>query len=69
MKSVIQFGVSFFALALAVTAHSTTITYSATDISGSTWEYNYTISNTTQPGNIGEFMAFLTDSLLQKHLT
>ncbi len=41
-------------------ATATVVDFSVTEVSGSTWQYNYTISNTTQPGNIGEFTVFFT---------
>jgi len=48
------------AVILAPAARATTITYAATDVSGSTWQYDYSITNNTQPANIGEFTIFFT---------
>jgi hypothetical protein len=56
---------ALFLLALAsslllVPAANAQVTYTATDISGSTWEYNYTITNDIAGGttNLSEFTAF-----------
>jgi hypothetical protein len=39
--------------------HAQTISYTATDVSGSTWDYNYTITNNTK-STIDEFTIFAT---------
>lgn len=57
--------VLFTALSAAIviaagTAQATTITYSATDVSGSTWQYDYIISNNTPADPIHEFTIFFT---------
>jgi hypothetical protein len=36
------------------------ITYTTTDVSGNTWDYNYTITNNTPINPIGEFTVFYT---------
>jgi hypothetical protein len=46
-----------------VTIASAQVTYTATDVSGSTWEYNYTITNNTPINPIGEFTIFYTIGL------
>jgi hypothetical protein len=36
------------------------INYTVTEVSGSTWQYDYTITNTFTPANVGEFTVFFT---------
>ena len=60
MRLLPQVTLSLIALALLPTAKASIITYSVADVSGSTWQYNYSITNNTQPANIGEFTVFFT---------
>lgn len=41
-------------------AHASTITYTATDVGGSTWQYDYSLTNNSEPSDIGEFTTFFT---------
>ncbi len=43
-----------------VPAANAQVTYTATDISGSTWQYDYTVSNTVLSSNLTEFTTFFT---------
>jgi len=36
------------------------VSYTATDLNGSTWQYDYTITNSFVPTNVGEFTVFFT---------
>jgi hypothetical protein len=45
---------------LALPAANAQVTYTATDISGSTWEYDYTVSNTVLSSSLTEFTTFFT---------
>jgi hypothetical protein len=45
-------------IAAPLIASATVVDFSLSDVSGNTWQYNYSIINTTQPGNIGEFTVF-----------
>jgi hypothetical protein len=45
---------------LALHAANAQVTYTATDISGSTWEYDYTVSNSVLSSNLTEFTTFFT---------
>jgi hypothetical protein len=36
------------------------VSYTATDLNGSTWQYDYTITNSLVPTNVGEFTIFFT---------
>jgi hypothetical protein len=47
-------------LAFGPATYASTIAYTATDISGNTWQYDYSITNNTLPSNIGEFTTFFT---------
>ena len=47
-------------IAAPIVANASTINYSAVDVSGTTWQYNYSITNSTQPSNIGEFTILFT---------
>jgi hypothetical protein len=46
-------------LVAIVPAANAQVSYTATDISGSTWEYNYTVTNNLS-ANLGEFTTFFT---------
>lgn len=50
------------AVTLGSAAHSQ-VAYTATDISGNTWQYNYTLTNGLVPGNIGELTVFFSVGL------
>jgi hypothetical protein len=60
MKTTFRVALLLATIALVPTTHATTVTYAPTDISGSTWQYHYSITNNTQPSNIGEFTVFFT---------
>jgi hypothetical protein len=58
MKAVSLFGmVAVFTMTLLTNVHAQVISYTATDVSGSTWDYNYTIANNTT-STINEFTVF-----------
>jgi hypothetical protein len=60
MKTVSLVGVvTALVLSLPAGVHAQTISYTATDVSGSTWDYNYTITNNTT-STINEFTIFAT---------
>jgi hypothetical protein len=50
------------AVTLGSAAHSQ-VAYTATDISGNTWQYSYTLTNGLVPGNIGELTVFFSVGL------
>jgi hypothetical protein len=43
---------------VATGAEATTITYDVAQISGSTWQYDYSLNSNSQPAAIGEFTVF-----------
>jgi len=45
---------------LALPSANAQVTYTATDISGSTWEYDYTVSNSVLSSSLTEFTTFFT---------
>jgi len=58
MKTVCLVGaVTALVLSLPSGIHAQTISYTATDVSGSTWDYNYTVTNNTA-STINEFTIF-----------
>jgi hypothetical protein len=57
MKRLTFLGPILVALALGAAAHAQ-VTYTATDVSGSTWQYNYTFTNNLASGNIGEVTVY-----------
>jgi len=59
MNRLIKTAMLMASLSFATLA-SAQVSYTVTDVSGSTWEYNYSILNSTAVTSIGEFTVFYT---------
>jgi len=57
MKRLAWLGAMLGAMTVSAAARSQ-VTYTATDLSGSTWQYNYTFTNSLTSGNIGEVTVY-----------
>jgi hypothetical protein len=58
-------GAALLTLLFAQVAQATTVSYQATQVGGSTWEYDYAVTNDSLGANIGEFTVFFTPGQYQ----
>jgi len=59
MNRLVKVAVIVASMAIVAAANAQ-VSYTATDISGNTWQYNYTLTNNTSINPIGEFTVFYT---------